>query len=62
VVEVAPTLVPPPDPDDPLVAAMADPGAPTLRAFANPADLVEPGVVDTDRWRPLIDAIHASLG
>ncbi len=51
VAEVQPTIVPDAAADNPVARAAADPTSMVGLAFANPPDLIEPGVANTARWR-----------
>jgi len=51
VAEIPPTIVPESAADNPVAKAVTDPTSLTALAFANPADLMEPGVANTARWR-----------
>jgi CubicO group peptidase (beta-lactamase class C family) len=51
VAEVPPTIVPESAADNPVAKAVTDPTSLTALAFANPVDLVEPGAVNTAKWR-----------
>jgi CubicO group peptidase (beta-lactamase class C family) len=51
VAELPPTIVPDAAANNPVAQAMTDPTSLTGLAFGNPADLTEPGVANTAKWR-----------
>jgi len=49
--ELLPMPLPEPGEDNPIAKALSDPQSMTFKAFANPADLMVPGTVNSRAWR-----------